>query len=398
MLTAGVICEFDPFHKGHKHLFDELKTTYGAERIVCVMSGDLTQRGFPAGWDKFERARATVSCGADLVLELPFAYSVSSADFFARGGIRILKGLSCIDLLGFGSESGDIDALKSAASSSLSEDGLFTEKIKAELSSGKSYAFSYGKSSENSVFSGPNDTLAVCYLRENMLQEAGMEPAVVKRLGGCHGSAKLSERNVSATAIRSKVRREGSLDPCRSYMPEEAYGCLKDSWFAGERAEDRLFALVRQKIVSTPAEDLAEAPEVSEGLENRLKQAVASAADLDSLIKGIKSKRYSYARIARILLQIIAGITKEDISMFESTGCCYAKVLAFNEKGSSVLKEASDAGNIDIISNVNKYRPDSSAKARMLAIDMLSADLYSIICGRPIDKYSDHICVPTQIK
>ena len=116
MLTAGVICEFDPFHNGHRKLLDELRGTYGADRIVCVMSGDFTQRGLPAGWDKFDRARAAVSCGADLVLELPFAYSVSSADLFARGGIRILKGLSCIDILGFGSESGDTGALENAAS------------------------------------------------------------------------------------------------------------------------------------------------------------------------------------------------------------------------------------------------------------------------------------------
>ena len=153
--------------------------------------------------------------------------------------------------------------------------------------------------------------------------------------------------------------------------------------------------MIRQQILETPAEKLAEAPEVCEGLENRIKQAVLQASDMDSLVKGIKSKRYSYAKISRILMQILTGITKEDIASFEACSCKYAKVLAFSRQGASVLKDATDAACIDVISNVNKYKPKDGIQARMLELDLLASDLYSVICGRPINKYSDNISVPT---
>ena len=398
MPTAGVICEFDPFHKGHQHLFDQLRSVYGADRIVCVMSGDFTQRGHPAGWDKFKRARAAAACGADLVLELPFAYAVSSADLFAAGGIRILKGLSCVDMLGFGSESGDIGILLDAASKTITEDAEISESVKAALSEGRSYADAFSSATGNDAFSSPNDTLAVCYLRENIIQKAGLMPAIVKRIGSGHGSEILSDDSVSSSGIRNTIRLNGNFNDLKDHIPDKAFDLLKNDSFAGFDTDDRLFAVLRHLITVTPAKKLSEAPEISEGLENRIKQSVLSAVDLDSLIKSIKTRRYTYARVSRILMQLLVGITKEDIALFRENGTSYAKVLAFNNKGTSILKEAASNGEISIVSNVNKYRPKDSAEERMLNLDMISADIYSIICGRPIDKYSDNTSVQMQIK
>ena len=398
MPTAGVICEFDPFHKGHQHLLDQLRSVYGADRIVCVMSGDFTQRGHPAGWDKFMRARAAAACGADLVLELPFAYAVSSANLFAAGGIRILKGLSCVDMLGFGSESGDIHILQDAANKTIVEDIKLSESVKAGLSEGRSYADAFSSATGNDAFSSPNDTLAACYLRENIIQNADLMPAIVKRNGSGHGSEILSDDCVSSSGIRNAVRLNGNLDGLKDHIPDNAFNLLKDAPFAGHDTDNRLFAVLRHLITVSTAEKLSEAPEISEGLEHRIKQSVLNSVDLDSLIKSIKTRRYTYARVSRILMQLLVGITKEDIALFRENRTAYAKVLAFNSKGKSILKQAASNGEISIVSNVNKYRPKDSAEERMLNLDMISADIYNIICGRPIDKYSDNTSVQTQIK
>ena len=135
---------------------------------------------------------------------------------------------------------------------------------------------------------------------------------------------------------------------------------------------------------------------MSEGLENRIKEAVSRASDLDGLIKDIKSKRYTYARISRILMQLLCGATKEDIALLDKEHAAYAKVLAFNTTGAQILKEASENG-ADVISNVNKYQTKSASKRRMLQLDMLSSDVYSIATGRTISIYSDRSVIPTLI-
>ena len=163
MLTAGIICEFDPFHNGHAFLLEKVRDELGADRTVCVMSGSFTQRGALSGWDKFDRAKAAVLCGADLVLELPFAYAVSSADYFARGGIRVLKTLGCVSHLAFGSESADIDALKKAASVYSESEDL---SVKDALKQGLSYPEAISKALGDEDPQGPNDILATCYLTE----------------------------------------------------------------------------------------------------------------------------------------------------------------------------------------------------------------------------------------
>ena len=394
MLTAGIICEFDPFHNGHAFLFSQVREVIGAQRIVCVMSGDLTQRGALAGWDKFDRARAAVSCGADLVLELPFAYAVSSADYFARGGIRILKSLGCVTHLAFGSESGDIAKLERAAS--FLRGGADDPSVKDALGKGLPYPKALAKAMGEDAPEGPNDILSSCYLKEIALQDAGFAPFAVKRKGPGHGEPLQNGSYASATEIRSRCLNSGSLKSSSDLMPERTIRILSGSVFAGKEAEDRLFALIRHALLLSEKEEIAALPEVSEGLENRLKEAAETASDLDSLIKAAKSKRYTYARIARVLLQLLCRETKEDIALFESCQASYAKVLAFSRNGADILKEASSNG-AEVISNVNKYVPKNRALYRMLQLDMTASDVYSIATGRMISINSDKTYVPSII-
>ncbi len=397
MVTAGIICEFDPFHNGHLYLLETARKELKADRIVCVMSGSFTQRGKPAGWDKFARARAAAACGADLVLELPFAYAVNFADLFARGGVRVLDRLGCVDYLVFGSECGDTERLKNAAEQALKEGGR--QSIKEQLSSGEAYAKAVTTaSSDPALFEEPNDTLAVCYIKELIRQNSCIKPYAVKRLNAMHGAVEALDGFASGSYIRDLAAKTGSLEAVKDLIPEKAYKELSvcSVWTAED--EERLFAIVRSAVLRSSAEDIACVPEVSEGLENRIKACVCSAADMDSFIKGIKSKRYTYARVARALMQFVCGFTKADLELFEKEEACYAKVLAFNSNGASVLKDAAAKSSIDIISNVNKASVSSAAAQKMLELDIKAADMYSIIKGRPIDNYSDKICVPTQIK
>ena len=371
MKIAGIICEFNPFHEGHKYLIDSVRSA-GAEKIVCVMSGDFVQRGQPAVFDKFERAQTAIKGGADLVLELPAVYAVNSADYFARGGIRILNSLGCVDTLAFGSECGDISLLKVCAAMMLEEKDAFSERMKQLLSDGVSYPAAYSEAASDifskecaELLNHPNDTLALCYLREILQQKTDLEAWTVQRTFPYSGSK-----------IRDEIR-------------SAAHQTMMD---------ERLFAVIRSRVLASSADQIAAVCEVSEGLENRIITALSKAEDFDGFIKEIKSSRYTYAKISRILMQLLLGITKETVSTAEREEIAYARVLALNINGAEILKLAQKYGSIPIISNINKNVLNDAAEKRFIDMDVYSSDLYSILCGRVIDEYSDRVRVPIIMK
>ena len=368
MDTAGIICEFNPFHQGHRYLIEQVRKA-GARRIVCIMSGCFVQRGQPAVSDKFERARSAVEGGADLILELPSVYAVNSADYFACGGVRILKQLGCVDTIAFGSECGDAAALKAAAM--LEENSLFKDVLRRSLEEGMSYPASYSKAALSAdpdidalLLSSPNNTLAICYLRENIRQNAGLSPFTVRRTFP-----------YSASDIRKNMASDKAV----------------------LEREKIFFALLRQKIADCSREEISNICEVTEGLENRIADALEKASDTDDLIKSIKSSRYTYAKISRILTQMLLGITKDIIRASEKKEIAYAKVLALNETGASVLKDARTEGRIPILSNINKNTVNDDIRP-VLNIDINSSNLYSILCGRVINEYSDRVRIPIIMK
>ena len=367
MKTAGIICEFNPFHEGHRLLIDSVKRA-GADSIVCVMSGDYVQRGEPAFLDKFERACDAVRGGADLVLELPCVYALNSADYFARGGIRILKGLGVVDTLAFGSESGDVSALLDAAKALSREDSSFSERIKTYLAQGMNYPKAYSLAAEEvlgedaRLLQEPNNTLALCYLREIIAQDAQIDCFTIKR---------------SFPYSASSLRKESGTDA---------------------ELEDRLYSIIKQRLLCIDADELSRIAEVSEGLENRLKAEAVQSSCLDDLIKRVKTSRYTYAKISRILMQILLEIDKDLIGLAEDSEATYAKVLALNEKGAQLLKAAQEKGNITIYSNINKEIPKDAAEEKIIGLDIKSSDIYSVLCGRAINEFSDRVRIPVIMK
>lgn len=405
MSLAGIVCEFDPFHNGHSYLLKKVREQ-GASGIVCVMSGDFVQRGGPALCDKFLRAEAAVRCGADLVLELPAVYAVNSADYFARGAVRILKGLGCIDTIAFGSESADADMLLKIAEVTAYESPEFSVALRAGLSDGMSYPEAY-QNALSAVFSGldasvlksPNDILALGYLREIIRQDAGMEPFGVKRAGACHGEKATSGPIASASYIRDLI--SAGNEGWQTYVPEEAKIAQALQELApAELAlrKERLFAVVRQAAFAAPEQKLAGIAEVSEGLENRVLTAVNCASSLEDIIGRITTSRYTASRASRILMQLILGITKELVSYAEDKQTAYAKVLAFNEKGAEILRSAKDRGTMPVYSNINKIQDINAQNDPVFALDLRAADIYNVLCGRPASDYSDRVQVPKMIQ
>ena len=282
MKTVGIICEYNPFHLGHKKQIDMIRQEHGPETaIVCIMSGNFVQRGAPAIFDRSLRAGAAIDCGADLVLELPVTNALSSAEGFAAGGVKILSGIC--DTLCFGTENGSKDSLLSTAASLLAPD--FSEKLRIELDKGLSFPAARAAALGNdSLLRSPNDILAVEYCKAILSQHSGMGIFPICREGNYHADTPDPE-NPSATSLRSRIAKN---EDWLTYVPKSAHPAFENAAVhtlaAGERA-----ILARLRTMSD--EDFEALPYGSEGLWRKLMHACRSSATLEQIIEKTKSKR-----------------------------------------------------------------------------------------------------------
>lgn len=335
MKIVGIICEYNPLHLGHVKQFHMIRSRLGEDTaIVCLMSGNFVQRGAPAIIDKTLRAKAAVNCGADLVLELPVHYALSSAEGFAAGGVRILG--SFCDYLCFGAENPDCAKLIKTASALLS-DG-FPPVLRKYLDRGISFPAARQAALEEMGLDGellasPNNILAVEYCKAILSQGCSMEPLPVHRMGGYHAQTADTD-NPSATAVRSLMLENGGW---KNFVPEAARGIFATAPLhtldAGERA------ILGRLRTMTDAE-FESLPYGSEGLWRKFMHACRSEATLDGIIAATKSKRYTRTRIDRMILCAFLGITLQD--MFSPIP--YTRVLAFNDRGRSALRSARQTG------------------------------------------------------
>ena len=335
METIGIICEYNPLHTGHKKQIDFIRSNFGPDcAIVCLMSGNFVQRGKPAMIDKTLRAKAAVSCGADLVLELPAEYALSSAEGFAAGGVRILKEF-CSGLC-FGAETADKDALMNTAGALLSED--FRPLLKQQLEKGCSFPAARQQALEQmgldgSILESPNNILAVEYCKAILSQNAKMEPLPIFRGGSYHDTLPDAE-NPSATAVRKLML---SAQDWKSCVPECTWNIFEHAPLhtlsAGERA-------ILGKLRTMTDGEFENLPYGSEGLWRKLMHASRSCATLEEIIAATKSKRYTRTRIDRMILCAFLGLSMQDLMMQPT----YVRVLAFTDRGRTVLKEARKTG------------------------------------------------------
>lgn len=326
MKTALIVSEFNPFHLGHAYLLDQARAA-GAELVACVMSGNWVQRGDAAFYDKFLRAEAAVKCGADIVIELPLPWAMSTAETFARGAVKLGTKAFVPDMLVFGSECGDVDLIERV--SQALDNGGFSQALRSELSKGVTFAAARQSALESvagietsSVLSGPNDTLAVEYLRA---LPDGVTPVCVKRVGS-HDSSDRSAGFSSASFIRREI---SGGHPFNGLVPD----VLLPLYTSDHALVSRLDAAVLSVIRRLSPEEFALAPDISEGLENRIAMAAVDALSVSELIDSVKTKRYTHARIRRIILSLFLGVDKYDAQGEPP----YVRVLACGKKGRALL-------------------------------------------------------------
>lgn len=340
-MNTGIICEFNPFHSGHKYLIDTVKEH--SQAVICVMSGNFVQRGEFAVYNKFRRTRTALENGADLVIELPCVYSLMSAEGFAENAVKLLEATNAADEIAFGAECDNIELLKSVAD----KISLCGNDIKTELKKGISYPAARRNAVGSSILDTPNNILAVEYLRHTNLP-----CKAIRRIGKGHDS---DDEIYSASEIRKNL---DSDEICTLKNCEKA---------------------VLAKLRTMNRSDFLNIEDVSEGLENRIIQAVKVSANLDELYSNIKTKRYTHSRIRRIILRAYLGITKD-----YSYNPPYIRVLGFNKKGKELLGEMKKNATLPIISRYADVKNLDEYGRKLFELECRCTDLYNLGFLKPM--------------
>ena len=384
MNVCGVICEYNPFHKGHALHLTRARELSGADYIVCAMSGSVTQRGALARFDKWTRARMALSCGADLVLELPVRFSGAPAPEFAGGGVALLSSLGVLTHLSFGCEENALPLLSSAAKILSDESPAFKNALRAGLDQGLPYPRARalaaqqisGRDDLEALISQPNASLAIEYLRA--LPESVTPVPVVRE--GCGYHEKDLGQLSSATAIREAISRGESE---RAFEAVPCPDLLRAACMRGDmHEEEALTQALLYRLRTIRAEDLASIAGMEEGLEHRFLAAAQTALTRDELILAVKSKRYTYARLSRICTNILLGVTKEYAQQTPTP--TYARVLGFRREARELLRALKESSSISLVTKAADYdRSDP-----LFALDVRAQDLWSLGCTSPALKKS----------
>ena len=361
MKTAGIIAEYNPFHSGHKYQLDEIKKSCHA--IVAVMSGSFVQRGDVAITDKWTRAKAAVINGCDLVLELPVCYSLSSAADFAHGGVSLLDKLGIIDRLYFSAECGNTEQLINAARILSNEPAEISARVKEFVSEGMSYPAAYTKAWDDvidaDILTKPNNILALEYIKTIINLNSRIEPLAIKRIGAEHDGVP-SGNIASASHIRGLISQGEDYS---AYVPEAAYKIYQSAEMTYDIS--RLDGFITGTLRTVPLIRIA--AHSPEGLENRIRAAAAEHYGFDAICGAVKSKRYTLSRIRRIVLSAALDLPK-------SIAPSYARVLAMNETGKSLLKEIKKKSDIEIITKTAAYNKGDE----MFDADIRATDIFSL--------------------
>ena len=388
--VLGIITEYNPFHNGHLYQIEEAKRQTGAEYVVAIMSGNFAQRGNTALVNKWIKAQMALENGVDIVLELPTIYSISSAENFAEGAIKILDSLKIVDTLCVGTETADFAALNNIANVLYNEPKEYTAILNHELGKG----ISYPKARENAlmmylndikryanILSGPNNILGIEYLKALKRLKSDMRPFSIERKKVYYNDEKIVDEFASSTAIRKLVARE-QYDDLRKVMPKNSYLLLKKEIEKGNYVLDlvKYEKEILYNLRKMSIKEIADLPDVAEGLENAIKNGANSCNNLIDLVNIIKSKRYTQTRIQRILLYALLGISKKDMANSKKV-TPYARVLGFNNKGKEMLSDICHINpKIQMITSVKKYTEQNTNRIlkEMLERDIFATNIYTL--------------------
>ena len=377
-MNVGIICEFDPLHRGHAHLLAQARAM-GASAVVCAMSGSFTQRGSFAAVPKAARAEMAVRCGADLVLELPVLWAMATAERFAEGGVSLLARTGVVDTLLFGSESGDLAALRAAAEGL--DSPAFTRALRDRQEDGVTFAAARQQALgtlpgvDASLLAQPNNILAVEYLRAIARQGNGLNAATIPRIGAGHDGPP-EAGTASASHLRALLG-QGAVEEACAFMPDDAADILRREVQAGRIADPALCErAILYRLRTMSEEDWRPYDRGGEGLYHRLYRAAQEGTSVAEVLAAAKTKRYPMARLRRMVLGAWLGLP-EDVP----PRMPYVRVLAANETGRALLRQMRDSG-APVLTKPADAAALGGEAASLLALESRCADLWALVCPR----------------
>ena len=360
MRAIGIIAEYNPFHNGHLYHINKIKELYPDHSIVLVMTGNFNERGIPSLLDKFKRTNIALTHGVDLVIELPYPFATQSADYFAYGAITLLEKLN-VERLVFGSESDNVEDLELIAKTQINNPE-FERLVKIYSKFGNNYPTAVSNALldlTGKKIDTPNDLLGVSYIKTILKNNYKIKYETIKRINNYH-DLELNDEYSSATAIREALRNNKSIE---KEVPKDTLKYYTDLHFI-----DDYFDILKYKIITE--NDLSIYNTVEEGIDKLLKKKINEANSYDELIKLVKSKRYTYNKISRMLLHILCNFTKEKANLFKDIS--YIRILGFNDTGKSYLNSVKKGIDIPIISKITRN------KDAMLEFELDTTNIYNI--------------------
>lgn len=382
--VLGIIAEYNPFHNGHLYHIQQSINQDNSDNVVCVISGNFVQRGNTSIIDKWTKTKMAMANGADLVIELPTVYATSSAENFAEGAIKILDELGIVDSISFGMETSDISTLNNVANVLYQEPKDYVTILNHELSKG----ISFPKARENAlmmylndikryanVLTGSNNILGIEYLKAMKKLKSQLKPIGVQREKVFYNDNFIVDDFASATAIRKMIVNR-QFDDIMKVIPYSSYVLLAQELRKGHYVLDlsKFQSEILYKLRSMTISEIKGLPDVSEGLENAIKNAADSCNNIIDFVNIVKSKRYTQTRIQRILIYTLLGITQKIMDTSRKT-TPYIRVLGFNEDGKKLISEAiAKNSKLNLVTSVKKYMETS--KNRVLK-EMLQTDIYA---------------------
>lgn len=405
MKTIGIIAEFNPFHNGHAYLIQKAREITGAENVIIIMSGNYVQRGAPAFMDKFTRTQIALNNGADMVIELPFCYAMSSASYFATGAVQIMNNLGNVDYLCFGCETDDIHLLNIIADIIIKEDDCYSNALQSYLRTGMSFV----KSRENaiikslamrgiavdtdylaSVISSPNSILAIEYIIAIKKSDSDMIPVPIMRNDNGYHSDSMSSGFASASAIRkfytgkSVYNFNNIRDSLKEVLPVNSVDLLEAEYKKSYPVlTDDYSTLIGQALINIRCDrtDLTKIFDTTDDLSNRIKNLSLHYISAEDFINACNSKVFTSSRIARILFYTIFNYTKDDYFAFKKDEYVYYfRVLGFRKEKEFLLNEIKGNSSIPIITKLSASLPYLTERGKkMLEINMYADEIYRMI-------------------
>lgn len=397
MNITGIITEYNPFHNGHLYHLKEARKNTNADAIVCIMSGNFVQRGGPSIIDKWKRAEMALNNGVDLVIELPTFYAVSSAEFFAKGSVSILNNLGVVNNLFFGSESGNINKLMKISNVLVNENLEFKALMKNHLSNGDTFAkarekalIEYLKCEEiNEIITSSNNILGIEYIKALLKLNSTIKPFTLKREGSSYNDKIISNSFSSATSIRELLKNKSSLENLKNLIPEKSYEIfskLQDENYPLV-FDDDMYKFIKYKI-QTNCINFNNLYEIKEGLENKIIKEITLSNSYEDFILKVKSKRYTYSKISRILTHIYLGLDSSNFLNIDDSKNLYSRILGFNNIGKEVLSLIKKNSSIPLITKVPRFTNNP-----LLKFDIQATAAYSNLNNK-VNPNNDYLQSP----